>query len=64
MEEYNALVATLNNASLLEKALRLGQITVIQYFQDESYYFSAYDRYLQLEFEHHKAVAQLFKYIL
>jgi outer membrane protein TolC len=64
MQEYIALVATLNNASLLEKALRLGQITVIQYFQDESYYFSAYDRYLQLEFEHHKAVAQLFKYIL
>jgi outer membrane protein TolC len=64
MRDYNALVATLNNAALLEKALRLGQITVIQYFQDESYYFSTYDRYLELEVEYHKTLAQLFKFRL
>jgi outer membrane protein TolC len=64
MRDYNALVATLNNTALLEKALRLGQITVIQYFQDESYYFSTYDRYLELEAEYHKTLAQLFKFRL
>lgn len=64
MQEYNALVATLNNTFLLEKALRLGQITVIQYFQEESYYFSTYDRYLQMELEYYKALAQLFKFEL
>jgi outer membrane protein, heavy metal efflux system len=64
MREYNDLVATLNNTFLLDKALRLGQITVIQYFQEESYYFSAYNRYLQMELEYHKAIAQLFKFRL
>ncbi|MEI6945663.1 TolC family protein [Paraflavisolibacter sp. H34] len=64
MQEYNALVAGLNNTYLLEKALRLGQITVISYFQEESYYFSAYDRYLQQELEYHQALARLLKYRL
>ena len=64
MEEYQTLLATLNNTPLLNKALRLGQITTIQYFQDESYYFSAYDKYLQMEWEYQQAVARLFKFQL
>jgi outer membrane protein, heavy metal efflux system len=64
MREYNQLLPSLNNNALLSKALRLGQITVIQYFQDESFYFSSYDRYLQLEREYHKALAQLYKFRL
>lgn len=62
MEEYRTLLATLNNTPLLNKALRLGQITTIQYFQDEGYYFSAYDKYLQMEWEYQQAVARLYKY--
>jgi outer membrane protein, heavy metal efflux system len=64
MENYRNLLSTLNNQTLLDKALRLGQITVIQYFQDESYYFAAYDKYLQLEYEYHKAIAALLRYEL
>lgn len=64
MEEYRTLLSTLNNTPLLNKALRLGQITTIQYFQDESYYFSAYDKYLQMEWEHQRAVARLYKFQL
>jgi outer membrane protein, heavy metal efflux system len=64
MQEYNQLLATLNNTALLNKALQLGQITVIQYFQDEAYYFSAYDKYLQMEWEYQQAVARLYKYQL
>jgi outer membrane protein TolC len=64
MEEYRTLLATLNNTPLLNKALRLGQITTIQYFQDESYYFSAYDKYLQIEWEYQQAVARLYKFQL
>jgi outer membrane protein, heavy metal efflux system len=64
VQDYNALVTTLNNEALLEKALRLGQITVIQYFQDESYYFSTFDKSLQLELEYQKAIAQLYKFQL
>jgi outer membrane protein TolC len=64
MQDYKDLFTTLNNAELLNKALRLGQITIIQYFQDESYYFSAYDKYLQMEWEYQQAVARLYKYQL
>ena len=64
MQEYKSLLATLNNEALLNKALRLGQITIIQYFQDEAYYFSAHDKYLQMEWEYHQAVARLYKFQL
>ena len=64
MQEYSDLLATLNNTELLNKALRLGQITIIQYFQDEAYYFSAYDKYLQMEWEYQQAIAKLYKFIL
>jgi outer membrane protein, heavy metal efflux system len=64
MQEYKSLLSTLNNTELLNKALRLGQITIIQYFQDEAYYFSAFDRYLQMEWEYQQAVARLYKFQL
>jgi outer membrane protein TolC len=64
MEEYKTLLMSLNNTALLSKALRLGQITVIQYFQDESYYYAAYDKFLQMELEYNQAVARLFKFML
>jgi outer membrane protein, heavy metal efflux system len=64
MQEYKDLLSTLNNTALLNKALRLGQITIIQYFYDESFYFSAYDKYLQMEWEYQQAVAKLYKFTL
>ncbi len=62
--EYRELLSTLNNTTLLNKALALGQITIIQYFYDESFYFTAYDKYLQAEWEYQQAVARLYKYML
>ena len=64
MQEYKELLSTLNNTVLLNKALALGQITIIQYFYDESFYFTAYDKYLQAEWEYQQAVARLYKYQL
>jgi outer membrane protein TolC len=64
MQEYKDLLSTLNNANLLVKALRLGQITIIQYFQDESYYFSAYDQYLRMEWEYQQAITKLYQFAL
>lgn len=64
IQEYKELLSTLNNAVLLNKALSLGQITIIQYFYDESFYFTAIDKYLQGEWEYQQAVAKLFKYQL
>ena len=64
MEEYKELLSTLNNTVLLNKALALGQITIIQYFYDESFYFTAFDKYLQAEWEYQQAVARLYKFQL
>lgn len=64
MLEHRELLSSMNNGYLLGKALSLGQITVVQYFYEESFYFTAYDRYLQMELEYHKAAAQLFRHLL
>ena len=64
MEQYHQLLRTFNNTLLLNKALRLGEITVMQYFLEQKYYFGAYDNYLRIEREYHKAIAQLYKFIL
>jgi outer membrane protein, heavy metal efflux system len=64
MLEYYRLMSSLNNLPLLEKALRLGQITIIEFFQDQNYYFSTHDKYLQLEWEYQQAVARLYKFAL
>lgn len=64
VKEYKELLATLNNTVLLNKALALGQITIIQYFYDESFYFTAYDKFLQSEWEYQQAVARLYKFQL
>jgi outer membrane protein TolC len=63
-EEYRQLLTSLNNQALLNKALSLGQITIIQYFYEESFYFTAYDSYLKAEWEYHRAVARLYKFQL
>lgn len=64
LQEYKDLLSTLNNTALLNKALTLGQITIIQYFYDESFYFTAYDKYLQTEWEYQQTVAKLYKFQL
>lgn len=64
IQEYKELLSTLNNTVLLNKALALGQITIIQYFYDESFYFTAFDRYSQAEWEYQQAVAKLYKFLL
>ncbi len=64
LQEYTALLSSLNNSILLNKALTLGQITIIQFFYDESFYFTAYDKYLQAEWEYQRALARLYKYQL
>lgn len=64
LQEYKELLSTLNNTALLNKALALGQITIIQYFYDESFYYTAYDKYLQAEWEYQQAVARLYKFQL
>ena len=64
IEEYQQLLNTINNTELLEKALKLGEISSIQYFMEISYFYNSYDKYLQLEKEYHQVIAELYKYQL
>lgn len=64
LEEYKNLLGTVNNVLLLDKALRLGQISTIEYFMELSYYYNAYDKYLEIEYEFQKATTALYKFQL
>jgi len=64
LEEYQQLLTTANNTELLDKALKLGETSSIQYFMEISYFYNSYDKYLQLEKEYHQVIAELYKYQL
>ncbi|MDF9799116.1 cobalt-zinc-cadmium efflux system outer membrane protein [Catalinimonas alkaloidigena] len=64
LQEYEGLLSELNNTALLEKALRLGEISSIEFFMEIMYFYEAEDKYLRLENEYQQAVAELLKYQL
>ncbi|HCL06541.1 MAG TPA: transporter [Chitinophagaceae bacterium] len=64
LEDSKALLTSLNNTVLLDKALALGQITVIQYFYEASFYYASRDRYLQAEWEYQELLAKLYRFEL
>jgi outer membrane protein TolC len=64
MEEYEILLGSMNNTLLLDKALRLGEITIIQYFLEQAYFYTAHDNNEQLKLEYNKAIAELYKFTL
>ncbi len=64
LHEYQTVFASLNNETLLNKALSLGQISTIEYFLEMNYYTSALTNYYQTEKEYHEVIAELFKYQL
>jgi outer membrane protein, heavy metal efflux system len=64
LHEYQTIFATLNNTTLLNKALALGELTTIQYFMEINYYTEALNNFLQTEKEYHAAIAELYKHRL
>lgn len=64
LNEYGAAISSISNTALLDKALRLGEITVIEYFLETSFYQNAILHFLKTEREYHKTVAELMKYRL
>jgi hypothetical protein len=57
-------MSSISNKALLDKALRLGEITVIEYFLETSFYQNAVLHFLKTEHEYHGAVAEMMKYKL
>jgi hypothetical protein len=64
LREYHQMLLPIGDTALLNKALKLGQITMIQYFYEENFYYASYDKYLQLELEYQQGIANLYKFQL
>lgn len=64
LDEYQVAISSVSNTALLDKALRLGEITVIEYFLETSFYQNALLHFLKTEHEYYAAVAELMKYKL
>ncbi|PZR06404.1 MAG: transporter, partial [Flavobacterium psychrophilum] len=56
--------STINSIQLLDKALKFGEITTIQYFLEASYFYTATNNYLQAEKEYNEVIAELYRYQL
>jgi outer membrane protein TolC len=59
LDEYRQALLSVDNERLLNKALRLGEITVVEYFLETSLYQNARLHILRLEYEYRMAVAEL-----
>ncbi|MBC8045502.1 MAG: TolC family protein [Fimbriimonadaceae bacterium] len=64
LEEYRKIFDDVSNKLLLDKALELGQINVIEYFLEISFFDDALMNYLETENEYYKIIALLNKYKL
>ncbi|MBW7468379.1 outer membrane protein TolC [Pontibacter aydingkolensis] len=64
LRNYQELMARPENLRLLEKALRLGEISATEYFMELSFYYDTYDKYLELEAEAQQKAAELLRYTL
>jgi outer membrane protein, heavy metal efflux system len=64
LHDYEELMAKPENLRLLDKALRLGEISAAQYFMELSFYYDAYDKYLELEAEAQLKAAELLRFLL
>lgn len=64
LRQYQAILDNTNNTTLLDKALELKQITVIEYFLEMSYFDTATMKYLDAEIKFIALVCELNKYKL
>ena len=64
MDEYKTALASASNTALLDKALRLGEISTIEYFLEMSFYQNAELHFLKTERDYHLAIADLMRYRL
>lgn len=64
LDEYRTAIASVSNTALLDKALRLGEITTIEYFLEMSFYQNALLHFLKTEHDYHAAMAGLLRYRL
>ncbi len=64
LDEYNSSFSSISSIRLLDKALALGEITIIDYFLETSFYYNAMTQFLETEKKYHEALAKLYAYKL
>lgn len=64
MDEYAKALSLQNNETLLNKAFRAGNISLIEYFIELSTLYQSRQNYLQLQNQYQKAMADIYKYKL
>ena len=64
MNNYTTLIKTLNSDTLIEKSLRLGEITINEFIKENDAVNVLYEDYLIAELEYHKTLARFYKFKL
>lgn len=64
LQEYTSVISGISNTALLDKALQLGEINVVTYFLETSFYQNVLFHYLKTEYEYQRVVAEMMKYRL
>lgn len=64
IDEYREVLKNQNNLALLNKAIRAGQISMIEYFVNVTTLYQSLQNQMQLENEYQKVIAQLYKFKL
>lgn len=62
LDDYQSELSYLKNIELLDKALKLGEISTIQYLLEVSYFKISVNNFLTLEKEYNEIVAEINKY--
>ncbi|WP_080904407.1 TolC family protein [Parabacteroides sp. Marseille-P3160] len=64
VDEYRDELGSRDNTDLLNKALHMGQISMIEYFVNIMTYYQSIDNYLQLQNQYQKVMAELYRFRL
>jgi outer membrane protein TolC len=64
LKDYQGIFAEKRYDILLQKALNYNEISVIEYFTENIYYYESIDTYLEIEYEYYKTITELLKFQL
>lgn len=62
-DEYHKTLTDSENLTFLNKALEMGQISIIDYFTELSFYYDTVDHYLELEATYYEMNAMLYSFL-
>ncbi|MGQ8336162.1 TolC family protein [Sunxiuqinia sp. A32] len=64
LDEFDQTLKQAANINFLNKALELGQLSVIEYFNELAFYYQSMDKQMEIELEYYKTLNQLQAYKL